>query len=491
MKLNKLSFILLILGFIMNIQAETRKIEIDENRIQFINRKNNILKNIKIPELKFKIPEIQIISLTNSETLYLHNDPSLPIVNIQFIIEGGLLNESSDEIGLYSSFVSLWESGGANLKKGEKISEELAEAGAEIEFSLQNDYIRIQFTTLKENFHRSFAIFKDILLKPEFDNDRLNIIKMQMIDSINRRNDKPESIGIRKIKEIMYYPKKIQENISREEVERIQRENIIKIYKKILTNRKVHIGIDGDISDIPVEKLFLDISREMGEVIKPFEVKKEILPVKGLEKLKNKIVVVKKSIPQSVIFMGNFIPGRNSDEFYALQVGNYLLGGGSFVSQLMREVRVKRGLAYYSYSQNVYDAYLGRFIASSGTTSEKVDETYKIMLDIIQKFSQNLTEEEIKIAKDSIINSFIFDFDNPSKLIFLKIMLNIQGIQDSYLEEFPEKIQRVKKEDIVKAFQKYIQPDIFWYVIVGPESIQNQLKAIKSEILVIEPETLF
>jgi zinc protease len=485
MKFYKILLLFFLTGTIMNIQSEPI---LKENQLNHIYRKNSILNNLELPKLNFYFPKIQTFSISEYETLYIYDDKTLPLIHLNIIIEGGILQEKNDERGLYSLLMDLWENGGAKGKTGEEISEQLSELGVELSFKLNKEFIAIDMFCLKHNFFQAFQLLEDILLYPEFSEEKLKTYKLRYIDSLQRRNDKPDQIAGRKIKELMEYPDKINESINKEDLEKITRNQIIEAYKKILTHRRMHIALDGDINDIDYYNLFINLSKKLGTIESPFIVREQNINKKGLKELKNKILLINKNVPQSVIVMGTYLPAYNSYETFPLRIANYILGGGSFVSKMMREIRVNRGLAYYAYSSTNFNAHDGKFISVSGTNSYQVQETLKIMLELIEKFPEILSDDDIKIAKESLINSYIFEFTNPSKILYLFIIEKIYNPEKSYLDIYTEILQKTSKQEIIETYKKYINDKDLWIVVVGPENLQNSLTKIKPTIL-IEPES--
>ncbi|GIX41008.1 MAG: peptidase M16 [Leptospiraceae bacterium] len=473
-------------GMIMKLESTP---VINENQLKIIYRNNGILNNLKIPPLKFEFPKIETISISPYETLYLYKDNTLPLIHLNLIIEGGILQENNEERGLYSLLLDLWENGGAKGKSGEEISEMLAELGVELHFNLQQEFISIEMYCLKHNFKQAFQLLEDILLYPEFSENKLKTLKLRYIDSIQRRNDKPDQIAGRKLKEIMEYPNKITESINKEDIEKITRDKILKAYKSILKHRRLHIALDGDISEIDYHTIFLNLSQKLGSIEKPFIIKDQNIQPSGIKEIKNKIILVKKDVPQAVIVMGKFLPSYKSYETFPLRIANYILGGGSFVSKMMREIRVKRGLAYYAYSSTRFGSHYGKFITASGTNSKQAQETTKIMLDLISNFENLLTDDDIIIAKDALINSHIFEFSNPSKILYLYIIEKIYNPPESYIIKYPQIIQQISKQEILNIYNKYFKQNDLWIIIVGPESLKKSLEKLQMKVIIIEPET--
>lgn len=488
MKTNYKQFILLTLiwGTFMNLNAQ---IIHSNEQISQIYRKNSILNDLKIKPLRFELPNIKTISISENETIYLYEDTTLPLVNLNIIIEGGTLQEQNNERGVYSILVELWQNGGANGKTTEEISEELAEIGAELNFHLLQDQIVIEMFCLKDHFNEAMNILNDILTKPTFSEDKLTTIKLRYIDSIKRRNDKPEQIANRKLREIMEFPNRISESLDIEDINKITREQIIDVYKRIISQRKMHIALDGNIQNIDYYNIFTNLSKQLGEVKNPFSISRLKSTQKGKSNLKNKILLVEKNVPQAVIVLGTYIPSYNSEDSIPLRLANYMLGGGSFVSKMMREIRVKRGLAYFAYSSTRFNALEGRFISASGTNYQQANETLKIMMDLIKTFPDLINDDDIKIAKDALVNSYVFEFSNPSKILSLYIREKIYNPPKSYLMLYPEIIQQLPKQEVVKIYKKYINVKDLWIVVVGPNDLKNTLKNLNLEVITIDPET--
>lgn len=482
----KILLLIFFTGFFMKIESAPI---INENQLKIINRKNGILSDLNIKPIEFRLPQIETVKLSDYETLYVYKDNTLPLIHLNLIIEGGKLQEKDEERGLYSLLVDLWKNGGANGKSGEEINEQLAELGIDLNFNLQQEFISVDMYCLKSNFKEAIKLIEEILIYPEFSENKLQSFKLKYIDAIKRRNDKPESIAARKIKEIMEYPSKIEESINEDDINKISREQIIQAYKNVLKHRRLHIAIDGDINEIDYLNIFKNLTKKLGAIEQPFLVSQQTINSSGKKDLVNKIVLVKKDIPQAVIVMGKYIPSYKSKDIFPLSVANYILGGGSFVSKMMREIRVKRGLAYYAYSATRFSAHNGKFISSSGTNYEQAQETLSIMLQLIKNFKDTIQDDDITIAKDALINSHIFEFSNPAKILYLYTIEQIYQPSISYIENYTKLIEQVSKDDVINTYTKHIKGDNLWIVIVGPEQLLKSLNKTGLPIVVIEPET--
>ncbi len=170
--------------------------------------------------------------------------------------------------------------------------------------------------------------------------------------------------------------------------------------------------------------------------------------------------------------MGHLGVDKNNPDIYALQVMNFILGGGGFESRLMSEVRTRNGLAY-----NVFSSFYpgrrfpGVFMAETETRADSTAKTISLMESIIKGMTEKpVTDSELKQAKQSIISSFIFAFTSSASVVDRKATLEYYGYPDGYLENYRDNISKVTKDDVLRVARKYLRPDKMKMVIVGDES---------------------
>jgi zinc protease len=168
--------------------------------------------------------------------------------------------------------------------------------------------------------------------------------------------------------------------------------------------------------------------------------------------------------------MGHLGIDKNNPDLYAIKVMDFILGGG-FTSRLTQEIRSNQGLAY-----NV-DSYFetGRrfrapFIAETETKSETTVRTTTLLRSIIAGMTlAEVSETELKLAKDSIINSFIFGFARSDAVVNQQARLEFYGYPTGYLENYRDNIARVTRKDVLRVARKYLQIDAMKLVVVGDE----------------------
>ncbi|MCB1170940.1 MAG: insulinase family protein, partial [Leptospiraceae bacterium] len=444
----------------------------------------SVLSGIEIPPLNFTPPPVDSRDLTQYATLYRLQDDTLPVVHLRIIIEGGEDLEAVEEAGNLSAMAALLQSGGAGKLSPQDMASKLALLGASISTSVSDQTWEIELSAMRDDFLDAFSLLELMLSEPTFNESSLGTIKNQMISSIRSRLDSPDTIGFLKLSEIMYPGTRKGHSLSEEDVKQISVETVRNTYKNRLQQARYHIALDGNFQGLGVEKRLVELLRKLPVPARPLT----LLPDNAFQMpggaaakdnpYRGKIVHVTGDFAQSLLIVASPSVAHNDPEFYTLQLGNHILGGGSFTSRLMQEIRVKRGLAYYAYSYNRSQAASGYLAAVSATRSERAAETLNLMLQLLESMKSQVSESDLEQARTAILNSLVFLYDNPSDILADQIRFRIDEMPENYLNQFPDRLKEVKATGIKETFSRYLKRDDLFIVVVGPPSLAKDLRNI-------------
>ena len=193
------------------------------------------------------------------------------------------------------------------------------------------------------------------------------------------------------------------------------------------------------------------------------------------KRIEPKVFLHKKDLRQSnIIFAGKGI-ARDDPYFYSAYVMNYILGGGGFFSKLTTEIREKRGLVYsvYSYLYR-YDKY-NFFSGGAETSNENVDKVIKIIKEEIMKVKkEGVSEEELKNAKNYLINSYVLRLDSNRKIASILLNTQMDGLNINFFEKRNDYINSVSQEDIKKIANRILDENQIFFLIIGnPSNLKN------------------
>jgi zinc protease len=171
---------------------------------------------------------------------------------------------------------------------------------------------------------------------------------------------------------------------------------------------------------------------------------------------------------QAHVLLGQ--PGfkRSDPDFFALTVGNYILGGGGFVSRLTHEVREKRGLSYSVYSYFSPALHAGAFTIGLQTRPDQADQALQVSREVLARFvADGPTGDELKAAKDNLIGGFALRIDSNRKLLDNVANIAWNNLPLTYLDTWTQQIDKVTAVDIRAAFQRKLQPQTMATVVLG------------------------
>jgi zinc protease len=173
---------------------------------------------------------------------------------------------------------------------------------------------------------------------------------------------------------------------------------------------------------------------------------------------------------QAQVLVGQPGVARDDPDFFPLFVGNYILGGGGFVSRLTTEVREKRGLSYSVYSYFSPGLHAGAFQIGLTTRPDQADQALGVVRDVVRDFvAEGPSEEELKAAKDYLVNSFALRIDSNRKLLDNVSNIAWNDLPLDYLDTWTQQVERVTVADIQRAFTRVLQPERMVTVTVGAQ----------------------
>ena len=429
------------------------------------------------PAPEVKIPEIPSYTLPNGIKLYLLENHELPVVSGFALIRTGNLFDPKDKIGLAGLTGTVMRSGGTKSKTGDQLDEQLENVAASVETSIGETSGRVGFSALKENVDEVLAVFQDVLMNPEFREDKVALAKTQVRSGISRRNDDADDILGRNFAEIVYgRDNPYGWRMEYQHLDNIQRDDMIAFYQRYFFPANIMIAVQGDFSTADMraklEKLFGGWNYKQ-EAVPPFPP----VPAKASPGV---YLGPKQDVTQTSFAIGHLGGVLKDPNFPALSVMSDILGGG-FSSRLFREVRTRLGLAYsVSGGWGANYNHPGLFQISGSTKSPSTVDAIQAALEEVRKIrTTEITDQELETAKQSVLNSFIFNFDNPSKTLSRLMTYEYYGYPKDFIFTYQKGVQAVTKADVLRVAKEYLKPDALSIVAVGnPADFGKPLTAL-------------
>ena len=414
-------------------------------------------------------PHIQHWQAASGARVYFVEDHDLPMLDVSVDFAAGSGFDTAEKSGVAGLTNSLLDLGAEGLSEDD-ISRNMADIGAQMSGNFEPDRAGMSLRTLSSTAERIQAldILARVLQHPLFPEAVLAREKARLIAGLKEAETKPESIAGKLFNKAVFgtHPYGLRSSGEVDTVEKIQRADLEAFYRAHYDAKGAVVAIIGDVTRAEAEAIAQKLTAQLPPGGASVLVPPVTMQIQASEQR------IADPATQSHILIG--VPGmaRNDPDYFPLYVGNYILGGGGFVSRLMEEVREKRGLAYSVYSYFMPMQQPGAYQIGLQTRKDQADEALKLTRTTLREFiAKGPTEKELKAAKQNIIGGFPMRIDSNRKILDYLGVIGFYNLPLTYLDDFVGNVDKVTVAQIRDAFRRHVNPDAMATVIVGaPEA---------------------
>lgn len=412
-----------------------------------------------------KNPPVTQVTLKNGIKLFLIEDHRFPTIDMNGLFFASSAFEPAEKAGLAALTGTVLRTGGTEKMSGDQIDRELETMAASIETSVSDESGSIYASMLKEDLDKVLPIMAGILRRPLFDQEKIDLAKIEARTEISRRNDDVGQIADREFLKVIYGA---QSPYARQReyatIDAIGRDDMVSFYKSYFHPDNMWLAVWGDFNS---KQMIRKIEAVLGDW-PASGLKRSALPEVNYEFKSTVNYIEKTDVNQSNIVVGH-IGGLLSDPDYAaLSVMNRIL---SF-DRMFKRIRTDEGLAYsvWGYYGAGYKV-PGAFSAGAQTKSGSTAKAITIMLDEMKRIrSVEVSDEELKRAKDQFLNTYVFKFDSRAKIIRNLLQLAYYGYPLDFSEQLIKKIEAVTKADVLQAAKNHLRPEQVQILVVGKQA---------------------
>lgn len=401
--------------------------------------------------------------LGNGMVLLTSEQRALPMVSIELLIDAGSRYDGANQEGL-ANLTSKLLTYGTKRRSALQISETLDFLGASLETSGGQDVASVSMTVLKKDLATGLELLADILTASTFPPAEIDRQKQEVIASIKAMEEEPGAVAQRTFAAAMFPGSPYGRLVEGTEasVKGLQQNSLKEFYARYYRPNRSIMAVVGDVSEQEITQALNQALRgwNKGEPSGP-----SLVPAKiGAPQ----VLRVNRDLTQANIIMGHNGVARGNPDYYAIQVMNYILGGGGFSSRVMDSIRNERGLAYSVYSYFSADKSHGSFQFIMQTKNETAQEAIRIATEEIQRIrEQPVTDEELNDAKDYLIGSFPLRFDTNRKVASFLAQVEYFELGLDYPDRYGDLIRKVSRADVQRVAKQYLQPEKLITVIVA------------------------
>ena len=400
--------------------------------------------------------------------VYFVETRALPILDVQIDFAAGSAYSPPGKAGTAGFVASLLDNGaiveGAELDE-DRIAARWVDLGARFGGSTDNDRASATLRTLVDPAQRvpALALLAALLAKPTFPAAAVEREKGRAIAAIKEAETRPDAIAAKKFTKAIYpgHPYGIVSTV--ESVGAISRDDLEAFHRAHYGAKGAVVSIIGAVSRAEAEAIAEQLTAGLPNAGAPEPLPPVAIPERST-------VRVPHPAAQSHILIGMPAIRRGDPDFYPLLVGNYILGGGGFVSRLMKEVREKRGYAYSVYSYFSPSKLEGPFQIGLQTKRDQAGAALGVVESVLGEFlAKGPTEKELAAAKKNLIDGMALRIDSNAKLLGYLSVIGFYGLPLTYLDDFPARVGAVTASDVRAAFARHVKPEHLVTVIVATD----------------------
>jgi zinc protease len=419
---------------------------------------------LSYPPLAFQVPAVVQSTLANGVRLYLREDSELPLVQVTAMIGSGALAAPPGLAGFDDLFATTLRTGGTMMLAPAAVEARLDQLAATLACSMGPYTTQLDLSLRHDDLREGLTILADLLRRPAFAADKLELARRQALEAVRRQNDDPGAIAERLLLAALYPGHPLGESPTATTLQAIGRDRLADFHRSQFVPANLWLAVSGDVRQAEVLSLLEELFGTWSGADPPVPALPPLVPpTAGL------LQAVVKDVPQSTILIGDLGMTKDHPDQYAARVLNFILGGGDFNSRLMRQIRSDRGLAYSAWSQfQIGRRYPGPVMAGTETKNASAVAALGLIRSIMGDLrTAPVTPDELRIARDSLVNSFIFGFTDPHAVVVQRMQLAFFDYPPDYLARYRERIAAVTAADVQRVARDYLRPERQQVIVVG------------------------
>ena len=408
--------------------------------------------------------EISIEQVTSPGgiTAWLVQEHSIPFTALEIRIRGGANLDEPGKRGAINLMTALLEEGSGDIDARTFQAQREALA-ASFGFRVYDDSFSVSAQFLTENRTEALSLLRGALIEPRFDADAIERVRAQVQANIENDAKDPQSLAGDAFNAAAFgeHPYGSSLNGTAESVAALTRDDLLAAHRNVLTRDRIFVGAVGDITPEELGVILDDLLGALPAEGPP-------LPPKVAFGLGGGVTVIDYPSPQAVALFGEVGIERDSPDYFAAFLLNYILGDGGFESRLMQEVREKRGLTYgigtYLVPKDLSATILGSVTSANETMAEAIDV---IRVEWAKLATDGVTAEELAAAKTFTTGEYPLRFDGNAPIAEILVGMQMIGLPADYVTNRNDYINAVTLEDVNRVAAELLKPDALHFVVVG------------------------
>ena len=409
-------------------------------------------------------PEIQRWRTPSGAKVLFVSAPELPIIDVRVVFDAGSARDG-ERPGLASLTAAMLSEGAADLD-ADAIAERVEAVGAELGAGVDRDtsFARLRSLTEPEALETALGTLIKVLAEPRFDASEFERVQQNRLTGLRLAEQDPGSVGQKALYRAVFgdHPYASNPSGTAASVAALTVDDLRAFHQRHYGAANATIAIVGALDRARAEAIAARLAEALPRTAPP----PPLPSVPALEQAQMQQIAFPSS--QTHLYLGQPGMRRGDPDYFALYLGNHILGGSGLVSLLMEEVREKRGLSYSVYSYFVPLARKGPLVMGLQTQNAQAETARKVLLETLTRFiEQGPTDEDLEAAIKNITGGFPLRIAGNSKIVRYLAVIGFYDLPLDYLDAFPERIRALSAEQVRDAFRRRVDPERLAVVMVG------------------------
>ncbi|MEN3276398.1 MAG: zinc protease [Massilia sp.] len=422
------------------------------------------------PAPAVKVPQVWDTKLANGMRVVGIENKEVPLVQFDIAIDGGLLLDKHDKVGVANLMARLMTQGTAG-KTPQELEEAIQQLGATINVSARTEDVRISVTTLARNYEASLDLVEEILLQPRWDEKEFALIKQSVLSQIRQQEADPNALASINFNKLIYGKDDLRSrNIlgTAETVNAITIDDLKGYYRANLSPSNARMHVVGALPKAAVARSLAGLGRE-------WKAKPAPLPAAGPAPAQTPARVYFVDVPdakQSVLHIGYRALAVTDPDYYPATVMNYILGGGGFASRLTQQLREGKGYTYGINSGFSGSRSAGPFTIASGVRSNVTLESTRLVKQILQDYPSTYSAADLETTKNFLVKSNARAFETSAAKLGMLDNISKYGWRADYVKDREQIVKAMTLPRIQALSEKYLDPSKMVWLVVGDGKTQ-------------------
>lgn len=400
----------------------------------------------------------------NGATVLVSEQRSIPLVDVELLLDAGSRRDPRGAEGLASLTASLLMEG-TQRYSSTALAEAIDSLGAEVSAYAGIDIATVRLRVLRDDLDAGLRLLAEVLLRPSFPEAELRRRRTEILAGMRAAEDRPGHVAYRRFLEQVFGadPYGHPTEGTPESVAKIRREDVVRFYRDHFGPERAIVTVVGDIDTATVQASLHELfGGWTARTSQPFEIPQP-------ERLAPTVSAIRRPLSQTTVLLGHRGIRRADPDYYAVEVMNHILGGGGFGSRLLDSVRTEAGLAYSINSGFSAPIGHGSFRISMQTKAEStVDAVQRTCREILRMRAESVSDEELESAKLYLTGNFPLQLDSNRKIAAFLAEQELFALGPDFASTYRSAIDAVTKEDVLRVAQLHIRPDDLHLILVGP-----------------------